>query len=298
MKVAAVVVRWRGGNEVDRCLRSLLDHGGSRLARVMLVDSGSGDGGAERLAAAFSDIEVFALDENRSFAHAANAAVSAASEELILLLNPDTEVLQGAIATLIAALERRPTAAGVVPQLLNPDGTSQHRWQLRQLPTVFRLATGLSGAPTFSRPPERDSRVEQPAAAAWLVRRDVWQALDGFDEAFAPAWWEDVDFCARLLARLADREFPEREGFVVVPGARIFHHGGSSVSQLEDAAFLTAYHRNLLRYAARHRPEHLEIIARALRFSLSFKALLRPTRRQAYITTSRKIALKATTSAG
>ena len=41
MAVVAVVVRWRGGDEVRRCLRSLTDHGGPALHRVVLVDSGS-----------------------------------------------------------------------------------------------------------------------------------------------------------------------------------------------------------------------------------------------------------------
>ncbi len=70
--IRAVVVRWRGGDEVRRCLLSLMELGGERLNRVVLVDSGSGDGGAEGLAAKFPDVEVIALTENHGFAHAAD----------------------------------------------------------------------------------------------------------------------------------------------------------------------------------------------------------------------------------
>ncbi len=99
MTVAAVVVRWRGGDEVDRCLRSLLAQSGPDLGRI--VDSGSGDGGAQRLAASYPEVEVIALAENRSFAHAANTGAAAITEDLIFLLNPDTEVEMGAVTTLV-----------------------------------------------------------------------------------------------------------------------------------------------------------------------------------------------------
>ena len=288
MTVAAVVVRWRGGDEVDRCLRSLLAQCGPDLGRIVLVDSGSGDGGAQRLAASYPEVEVIALAENRSFAHAANAGAAAITEDLIFLLNPDTEVEEGAVATLVEALEQRPRTAGVVPLLVNADGSAQHLWQLRRLPTIARLATGRSGAPAFSSRPTAPAGVIQPAAAAWLVRHDVWRALGGFDESFAPAWWEDVDFCARLTDRKGSADFPADEGFVVVPQARVRHQGGSSLEELDRAAFLTAFCENLLRYAAIHHPKNLSLIRTGLRWSLAGRALLRPRQSATYLAVRRE----------
>ena len=283
-RVDAVVVRWRGGDEVSRCLKSLLDLGGPHLERVVLVDSGSGDEGAERLAAEFADIRVVALAENHGFAHAADRGAAEGCAPLLLVLNPDTEITPGAIDALASLLDERPQVAGAVPLLEDMDGASQHRWQLRNLPTVFGLALGHPGTPAFSAPPETPVGVAQPAAAAWLVRRSVWETLGGLDPTFAPAWWEDVDFCARLSAGLVTAELPCDEGFVVQPAAHIRHAGGSSVSALGDAAFLSAYYRNLLHYTARHHPGRLGRIRRTLRLSLVGRAVLRPTRRQAYRT--------------
>lgn len=280
--VHAVVVRWRGGDEAAVCLQSLADHGGPRLAGVTLVDSGSGDGGAERLAARFGAVRVLALPENLGFAHAANRGVDAGEAPLQLLLNPDTVLRAGALDALAASLDERPRAAGAVPLLEHSDGTCQLRWQLRRLPTALRLAGGRGGAPAFSAPPSTLRPVAQPAAAAWLVRRRVWQALGGFDEAFAPAWWEDVDFCARLAARLDDSGLDLDEGFVVQPSARIGHRGGSSLAALGDAGFLAAYTRNLLRYAARHHAGRLGLVRAGLRISLMARAALRPARAAAY----------------
>ncbi len=288
-RASAVVVRWRGGDEVDRCLQSLLRHGGRDLERVVLVDSGSADGGAERLAAAFPDVEVVALDENRSFAFAANQGAAHSDSPCLLLLNPDTETTAGAVDALAGALAKRPDAAGVVPLLVGADGVPQHRWQLRRLPGPLRLATGRGGASQFhGHAPTEPAPVEQPAAAAWLVRRTVWDALGGLDEAFAPAWWEDVDFCARLRRLGRDTGAPAA-GFWVVPSARVAHGGGSSLSHLADAEFLAAYHRNLLRYAERHHPSCFTAIRAILRLSLSSRAMLRPSRRAAYLAATRVI---------
>jgi len=291
-RASAVVVRWRGGDEVDRCLQSLLRHGGRDLERVVLVDSGSADGGAERLAAAFPDVEVVALDENRSFAFAANQGVAHSDSPCLLLLNPDTETTAGAVDALAGALAKRPDAAGVVPLLVGADGVPQHRWQLRRLPGPLRLATGRGGASQFhGHAPTEPAPVEQPAAAAWLVRRTVWDALGGLDEAFAPAWWEDVDFCARLRRLGRDTGTPAA-GFWVVPGARVAHGGGSSLSHLGDAEFLTAFFRNLLRYAERHHPGSFTAIRAILLLSLRSRAMLRPSRRAAYLAATRVISDK------
>ncbi len=287
--IQAVVVRWRGGNEVRRCLSSVLSNAGPFLARVVLVDSGSGDGGAERLASEFPDIEVIALADNRGFAYAADRGAGEGEEPLLLLLNPDIEVEAGAVDSMVDLLKDRPRAAGVVPLLEGFDDASQHRWQLRHLPGAGRLAFGLPGAPAFSTPPQAPTTVPQPAAAAWLVRRTVWETLGGLDPTFEPAWWEDVDFCARLRDRLGEPGFPADEGFVVEPAARLHHGGGSSVAALGREAFFTAYYTNLLRYTARHHPGRLGLIRKGLQFSLSVRMFLRPDQKQAL-----RAALKAT----
>ncbi len=287
--VAAVVVRWRGGDEVDCCLESLLNHGGDRLREVVLVDSGSGDGGAERLARAFPGVTVLALAENRSFAWAANQGCAGTRAPLLLLLNPDTQLQAESLPLLCEHLDSHSHLAGVVPLLIAADGSSQHRWQLRRLPSVPRLALGLAGAPAFRQVPDKPVPVDQPAAAAWLLRREVWQALGGLDPAFAPAWWEDVDFCERLHQGLRRSSLPAREGFRLVPEARIKHLGGSSLASLTNAEFLTFYFRNLLHYARRYRPWQVRLISTGARLSLLLRALGRPRRRGEYLTAFRSL---------
>lgn len=281
--IAAVVVRWRGGEEVARCLASLREHGGPRLAEVVLVDSGSGDGGGAELVARFPAVRLVELEQNRGFAFAADRGAAATAAPHLLLLNPDVEVEPGALDALAAHLDGRPGLAGVVPLLQFPDGRPQHLWQLRRLPGPLRLAAALPGASAFAHAPTAPAPVPQPAAACWLLRREVWDAIGGLDPAFVPAWWEDVDFCARLAAGLGAGTVPAATGFEVVPTAAARHAGGTSAALLGDAAFLTAYLGNLMRYAHRHHHGAITFIRAGLAAGLLARAAVRPRRARAYV---------------
>ncbi len=282
--LAAVVVRWRGGDEVDACIQSLLDHGGPGLGGIVLVDSGSADGGAQRLATKFPSVTVVALTDNRSFAYAVDQGAGHCVDHDLLILNPDSQITPGAVTSLADHLRAHPEISGAVPLLVDPDGSTQHLWQLRRLPTVSRLALGLPGPSQFPElPPDRPVAADQPAASAWLVRRPVWDDLGGLDTIFAPAWWEDVDFCARLAGSVGTNGFPASSGFQVVPEARVIHVGASSLAHLSADRFLTIYYRNLLRYAARHHRAQLGMIRVGLTLSLRGRALLRPADRGAYL---------------
>lgn len=265
--VDAVVVRWRSGPELDRCLDSLAR---TVVTSVTVVDSGSADGGAARLRNDHPKVGVIELDDNVGFAAAAETGIANGAADLVLLINPDTVVPPGTVSRLAADLADRPAAFGAVPLLVGPHGHSQHRWQLRHLPTPWRLATGRPGVAAFRRRPATPHPVQQPAAAAWLVRRSRWAALGGLDSAFRPAWWEDVDLCARLHR---DTAGDEAAGFWVVPDATIHHLGGSSVPVLGQSLFLRTYYGNLLQYTDRHHPDEAPRIRRLLRLMLSLRAV-------------------------
>jgi GT2 family glycosyltransferase len=91
---------------------------------------------------------------------------------------------------------------------------------------------------------EQPIAVEQPAAAAMMIRRDAHESVGGFDERFYPAWYEDVDFCARL----------RNDGWEIyfVPKAEFLHEGGYSAGALGAEKFAAAYYGNQMRYAQKH----------------------------------------------
>ena len=77
-----------------------------------------------------------------------------------------------------------------------------------------------------------------------MIKADVFDRLGGFDEAFWPAWWEDVDFCRRLLAAGHRIRY--------VPDAVFEHQGGVSVEALGARSFERVFAANRQRYVRKH----------------------------------------------
>jgi N-acetylglucosaminyl-diphospho-decaprenol L-rhamnosyltransferase len=92
--------------------------------------------------------------------------------------------------------------------------------------------------------PLQPQKVEQPAGACFLFSRVDWERLGGFDEGFYPVWYEDVDFCQRLLGKGGSIWF--------APSVRVLHHGGHSVQKIEFGCRQRVWYGSLLRYAAKH----------------------------------------------
>lgn len=251
--VRAVVVSWNSEGLVGPAVASV-----PRPARVVVVDNASTDASAAE--AEHSGATVLRLAENTGFGPACNRGAGEIAglppAETLLLLNPDAALVDGeaALSLLLAELEVDPGVAAVAPAL---EGEGQEPFQLRRLPTLGSLAREafllnrlLPGSRGFRRERylDRDRSapfdVEQPAAAALLVRASVFEEVGGFDPAFAPAWFEDVDLCARIL------ESGYRIRFV--PAARASHVGGTTMRALPYHDYLPLYTRNLLLYLRRH----------------------------------------------
>lgn len=251
--VSVLVVSWQSAAWIDRCVRSI----DAADAEIIVADNGSTDGSAARARAAAPQASVLELARNLGFAGGVNAARRAAQAPRLLLLNPDAAATPGAIARLAAALDADAGLGAVAGRLVSPDGTPQPGFNVRRLPTLASLTADLlfidhlwPGNPASARyyardlDPDASVDVEQPAAACLMIRADVFDRLGGLDEAFWPAWWEDVDFCRRL------RDAGQRIRYV--PEAVFTHVGGTSVDALGSAAFDRAFAANRRRYVRKH----------------------------------------------
>ena len=194
--------------------------------RVVVVDSGSRDHGPE--VARAHGAKVIALDRNRGFGAACNAALEAVTEEVTVLVNPDVELLDGGLASLAA--EASGTEALLAPRLLNPDGSVQD--SAHPLPgTVEALVP--AAVPRFLMPGPIRRRYEpwrrsRPRAVGWAVaaclvaRTDLLRRLGPFDpDVFL--FYEDMDLCLRA----ADAGVPT----LLRPDVAVRHAGGASVER-------------------------------------------------------------------
>ena len=219
MDLSAVIVNWNSGRHLGRLLASL-EGLGEDLAEILVVDNTSNDQSPDA-AADFPRVRLLRMEGNLGFAGAANRGIGLTRTQLVLLLNPDLELNPEGVRSLYQEMDQRPTAAIVSGELTDGEGIPQTDFQIRPLPTGWSVIRDVlfldelframakpfrpSGAGPFRSAASIDSNaqaveVEQPAAAFWLLRKDAWEAVGGFDEQFRPAWFEDVDFCKRVRA--------------------------------------------------------------------------------------------------
>jgi GT2 family glycosyltransferase len=120
--------------------------------------------------------------------------------------------------------------------------------------------------------PPAGTLIEQPAAAALALRKEVLEELGGFDEGFFPAWFEDVDLAKRMH---------EKSHFAAyLPASRFRHAAGSSLPALGYGPFLFVYYRHLCRYLRKHHGRGAALLARfLLPISMTLRLLLLPLRK-------------------
>lgn len=254
LDVSVLIVTWNSERWIERCLRSIPAACQGLRFETIVFDNASSDGTLRNLPE--DGTKVFRSPTNEGFAAGTNRAFRESAGRHLFLLNPDCELEAGALTTLCAFLDEHPNASGAAPLLVDESGGSQRYFQLRRLPTMRGLAAEAlllnklfpkNRATAHYRYSDLDldltapQRVEQPAAAALLIRRRIFEEVGAFDERFSPAWFEDVDYCRRL--RDAGKEI------FVVPSAIARHHGGASLEHMTYGRFIETWYRNMWRYA-------------------------------------------------
>ncbi len=251
MNAAIVIVTYNSEDVIGACLDSCQKFAPD--ASLLVVDNASSDGTSEQLRKR-PGIKLVANTDNRGFAGAVNQGFRATASDCVLLLNPDV-ALETRIDGLVEACANG--AGASAGRLVGEDGRPQTGFMVRRIPTPAALAFEALGINRFwpSNPvnvryrcldldPDIGARVEQPAGAFLMVRRDVWAALGGFDEGFHPLWFEDVDFCKRV------RE--ARYTIWYVPAVQARHQGGNSVRRLGQQERQLFWYLSLLKWSAKH----------------------------------------------
>lgn len=259
-ELSIVVVSWHSEDDVE-ALCSALPADDPRF-ECLVVDNGS-----LRPLKLPPFVRLIEPGRNLGFAGGSNLGAREARAPLLLFLNPDARVDEKNLEAFLRAFESHPEVAGLAPRMVDADGRSLHRWALRRLPRpidLLRMAAWTEPVLGPSAAPPSGAVVEQPAAAAWALRRGAFDTAGGFDESFHPAWFEDVDLARRLRQRnLLTRYAPQ---------VTVRHGVGASVSELGFARFLWLHDRSLVRYARKH---HGAAFAGILRVALVLGATLR-----------------------
>lgn len=255
--VTAIIVNYNAGRELERALQSVASECEGLDWDAIVVDNASTFDGAAAVSSFSSRVTVIRNAVNLGFGRAVNQAVAASNSPLLLLINPDCQISQGALSALLAVLDAEPSCAIVAPRILDPDGTIQG--SARGDPDMWTGAFGRTGALRGWLPSvpvaRRNVVVEQALAsgatstmvdwvsgACMLIRAASLRAVGGFDERYF-LYWEDADLCRRLRQRGHDIRY--------VPAAIAVHAVGGS-SRTARASSVRAFHASAYRYYATH----------------------------------------------
>lgn len=180
-----------------RCLASIAASPPSAAIEVIVVD----DGFAAEATACLANVTGIRLQRNETnlgFLRACNAAFRLARGEFLLFLNNDTQVLPGWADTMLELFQTHQNVGAVGSKLLYPDGRLQEAGGI-----IWNDGSGWNFGrhDDASRPVYNFVReVDYCSGASLMLPRALFARLGGFDECFAPAYYEDTDLCFRLRA--------------------------------------------------------------------------------------------------
>lgn len=251
MDVSVIIVNWNTRELLRNCLASIIEETRGISYEIIVVDNASADGSAAMCETEFPNATLIANTANRGFAAANNQGMEVAAGRYILLLNPDTIVLEQAIDRCVAYADHRPDIGVVGCQVLETDGKIQQTGFSFPSPwTLFLTLSGLPRVfphlPLFSRPQlgswdrrsERD--IDVISGMFMLVRREAIREVGFMDESYF-VYAEETDWCFRFWKAGWRRVF--------YPGAQIIHidGGGKSTSQI-NVKMLVQLQKSMLIY--------------------------------------------------
>ncbi len=287
--LAIIIVNWNVRSLLQRCLTSIFANTPADVAlRVLVVDNASTDGSAGMVREAFPQVELIANDENVGFTAGNNQALRALGfgdrrleigdwrlgaysepclgigdrevagsagdlPRYVLLLNPDTEIVNDALAALVKFMDSEPDVGVVGPQLRFADGSIQSsRRRFPTLATAFFESTVIQqwwpDNPIARRyhvqdhPADTIQDVDWVVGACLMARREAIQDAGLLDEGFF-MYSEELDWCRRI----------KDAGWRVVylPTAQVIHHEGKSSEQVVPARHIH-FQRSKVRYFRKH----------------------------------------------
>ena len=242
-RVAVIILNWNGEKLLREFLPSVVKNTNSDLGRVVVVDNHSTDGSWICLEQEFPDVERVLFEDNFGFAGGYNRAIEMIEAEYVVLLNSDVEVAPGWLEPLVAVLDRDERVAAVQPKILAYRDKKKFEYAGAAGGYIDYLGFPFCRGRVMDTTERDDGQYDDEVDVFWAtgaslcIRRDVYRAVGGLDEAFF-AHMEEIDLCWRL----------KNGGYTlkVVPSSVVYHLGGGSLPMNHPRKLFLNYRNNLL----------------------------------------------------
>lgn len=238
INISIIIINYNTKMLTIECIKSIIRETNGLNYEIIVVDNNSCDGSVIEIKNVFREIKIISLNKNIGFATANNLASEKTKGKYILLLNPDTIILKGAIQKIFNYAENHFDIGIYGGKTLSVDG-KLNPISCRKKPNVwsmFCLATGLSAlfknkSVIFDNESygswKRDTEkcVDIVSGCFMLIRKDIWIKMKGFDIRYF-MYGEEVDFCLRA----------KKNGYrtYFTPDPVIIHYEGASNQKQAD----------------------------------------------------------------
>ena len=235
-KISIIIVNWNTKKYTASCLKSIYQNC-SLKNEIIVIDNNSTDDSVLYLKRHFSKIRLLQNKKNYGYSKANNQGVKLAKNELIAILNPDTQIKKNTLEELAKFCKNHPHIGAVVPKLLNPDGSTQYYYH-RKLPTLKnQVASFIYNYTPFKKfrwsqelflldqKFENDTKIEQAAGVCILTTKSAIQKIGYLFDEKLPIFLNDVDFSYRLKKLNFD--------IFLIANSHLIHHRSSSTDKLD-----------------------------------------------------------------
>lgn len=274
MELSIVIVNWNTRELLAKCLESIRSCPPVGEYEVWVVDNASTDASVEMVREQFPEVRLIDNDQNMGFARANNQAIGQSRGRYVLLLNPDTEVKQGALEKLVKFMDTHPQAGAAGARLLNSDGSlqischpmptlSREFWRMFYLDAVWPYASYSMEKWSLDQP--RDVGVLMGACI--ILPRQLLELIGLMDKDYF-MYSEEVDLCYRVQ-KLGRRIY-------WLPQAEVIHHRGKSAGQVPAETFLRLYAGKILYFRKHHGWFTVQVYKLILLFAALSRLILTP----------------------
>lgn len=253
LPLSVIIVTHNHAAYISRCLDSLVPEVSRVGGEIILIDNRSDDESAA-IACRYPEVKLYINQERRGFAANNNFGMALAQSRYILLLNPDTEVLPGALETLIGFMDTHPDVGLCGAQLLFPDRSVQP--SARRFPNIGSVIARRTPLRVFLRNSRFNRRHlmldvdrSKPKEIDWLlgaclfIRREILEQVGPLDEGFF-LYVEDIDWARRM----------HQAGWKVyyVPTAKIVHHHLAVSDKRFFSRYMWIHFWSMVRYTRKY----------------------------------------------
>ncbi len=259
--ISVVIVSYNTKDLTLQTIQTLLDTTPLKL-EIIVVDNNSTDGSADVIKTQFPDITVLAETKNHGFGGGNNLGAAQATTDLLAFINSDTIANATSLKPLVDYLKANPKCGIAAPKILLDDAATVQPFSFGAEPSVLSLLfREQQSLPATTEP----LPVDWVTGAAFMIRRDLFEQLKGFDENIF-MYFEDMDVCRRTRSA--------GYSVVLVPTATIVHLGGRSTASTR--ARKQRYYAAQTYYWQKHHGALSAVALRMLRLPLVLKSFLLP----------------------